>query len=177
MFQVGELILYGNTGVCRVESIGRREGNLLSPEEKKKDYYTLAPLFSDGVIYAPVDTTVFMRPILSKEQALELIHHIPQIKAEPFATRDQRVLSEHYRTFFDKHNCEDLLQLICNIYVKGENLSKSKKKVGSTDQQYLRRAKNLLHGELAAALGLGIDEVESFIANEVYGQLPESKKE
>lgn len=168
MFQQGELILYGNTGVCRIEAIGPREGAVNVPlAEQNKEYYTLSPLFGDGVIYAPLDTTVFMRPILTKEQAMELIHHIPEIQAEPFATRDQRLLSEHYRSFFEKHDCEDLLQLICNIYVKGQNLSQCGKKVGSTDQQYLRRATNLLHGELAAALNISIDEVEAFIAKEI----------
>ncbi|MBQ8598886.1 MAG: CarD family transcriptional regulator [Oscillospiraceae bacterium] len=168
MFQQGELILYGNTGVCRIEAIGPRQGAVNVPlAERNKEYYTLSPLFGDGVIYAPLDTTVFMRPILTKEQAMELIHRIPQIQAEPFATRDQRMLSEHYRGFFEKHNCEDLLQLICNIYVKGQNLAQCGKKVGSTDQQYLRRATSLLHGELAAALGISIDEVEDFIAKEM----------
>lgn len=165
MFQIGELILYGNTGVCRIKAIGPRENTSFA--DQKKEYYTLAPLYSDGVIYAPLDTTVFMRPILSKEQALELIHHIPDIQAEPFATRDQRLLGEHYRHFFETHNCEDLLQLICNIYVKGQNLSQSGKKMGATDQQYMKRATNLLHGELAAVLDIPLEEVESFIVEQI----------
>lgn len=165
MFQIGELILYGNTGVCRIEAIGPRENTSLA--DQKKEYYTFAPLYSDGVIYAPLDTTVFMRPILSKEQALELIHHIPDIQAEPFATRDQRLLGEHYRHFFETHNCEDLLQLICNIYVKGQKLSQSGKKMGATDQQYMKRATNLLHGELAAVLNIPLEEVESFIVEQI----------
>lgn len=165
MFQVGELILYGNTGVCRVEAIGQPGSAAYA--DKNKEYYTLAPVFGDGVIYAPVDTTVFMRPILSKEQAMELIHRIPDIQAEPFATRDQRALSEHYRHFFETHQCEDLIHLIKDIYVKGQSLAQQGKKVGSTDQQYMRRATNLLHGELAVALDISIDDVEEFIKKEI----------
>ena len=165
MFQIGELILYGNTGVCRVEAIGK--GSSAPYADKNKDYYSLVPLYGDGMIYAPVDSGVFMRPILSREQAMELIHKIPEIQAEPFSTRDQRALTEHYRSFFEGHNCEDLLQLVVNIYVKGQNLTQQGKKVGSTDQQYLRRATNLLHGELAAALNIPLNEVESFISKEI----------
>lgn len=40
MFQIGQLILYGNTGVCRVEAIGPPQ---LAAADKTKDYYTLAP--------------------------------------------------------------------------------------------------------------------------------------
>ncbi len=165
MFQVGELILYGNTGVCRVEAIG--QPGSASYADKNKDYYTLAPLHGDGVIYVPVDTPVFMRPILSKEQALELIHCIPDIQAEPFTCRDQRALNEHYRHFFDSHRCEDLIHLIKDVYIKGQNLAQQGKKVGSTDQQYFRRATDLLHGELAVALGIAMDEVEEFIRKEI----------
>lgn len=165
MFQIGELILYGNTGICRIEAIGPRENAPLA--DRTKEYYTLAPVHGDGVIYAPVDTAAFMRPILKREEALELINRIPQIQAEPFATRDQRLLSEHYRAFFETHNCEDLLQLICNIYAKGQSLSHSGKKMGATDQQYMKRATNLLHGELASALEIPLEEVEAFIAEKL----------
>jgi len=165
MFQVGELILYGNTGVCRVEAIGKP--GAASYADKNKDYYSLAPVFGEGMIYVPVDTTVYMRSILSKEQALELIHCIPNIQAEPFITRDQRALGEHYRHFLETHRCEDLIHLIKNIYMKGQNLAQQGKKVGSTDQQYLRRAIDLLHGELAVALGISMDDVEEFIRKEI----------
>ena len=37
MFQIGELILYGNTGVCRIEAIGPRENTSLA--DQKKEYY------------------------------------------------------------------------------------------------------------------------------------------
>ena len=165
MFQVGELILYGSSGICRIEAIGQRENTALM--NSNKEYYTLSPLYGDGVIYAPVDTTVFMRPIINKEQAMELIHRIPDIQAEPYISRDQRALGEHYRHFFESHQCEDLIQLIKDIYVKGQNLAQQGKKVGSTDQQYFRRATDLLHGELAAALGISIDGVEELIRKEI----------
>lgn len=36
---------------------------------KKRKYYKLAPVFGSGTIYIPVDTKVFMRPVISKEEA------------------------------------------------------------------------------------------------------------
>ncbi len=165
MFKVGELILYGNIGVCRVEAIGQPQSPSFT--NTNKDYYTLAPVFGSGIIYAPLDSPVYMRPIISKEEALDLIHRIPNIQAEPFVTRDQRQLNEHYRSFFENHNCEDLVQLIRSIYAKEQNLTNAKKKVGSTDQQYMRRATDMFHGEMAAALGIPFEEIESFIEKEL----------
>ena len=71
MFQIGERIMYGSSGVCRVEAIGKPDS--ASFADRDRDYYTLSPLYGEGVIYVPVDSSVFMRPILSREEALELI--------------------------------------------------------------------------------------------------------
>lgn len=164
MFQINDLILYGNTGVCRVDAIGNRPSTGLT--DKNTVYYTLSLLYGGGQIYVPVDSPLFMRPIMNREQAMELIHHIPDIQVEPFSSRDHRMLAEHYRGLLQSHDSNDLLQLIRSIYAKGQ-LKGTGKKMNSTDQQYFRRATDLLHGELAAALNIPLNEVETFIAAEI----------
>ena len=42
MYQVGDLIVYGNTGVCRVEKIGKPD---MAGVPEGIDYYTLSPYF------------------------------------------------------------------------------------------------------------------------------------
>lgn len=164
MFCKGDLIVYGNTGVCRVEKIGHLE---IQGIDKEKVYYTLTPIYSHGVIYAPVDTQVYMRPVLSKKAADELISRIPCIPEEAYYTRDQRLLSDHYRASFETHQCEDLLQLIKAIYVKGKRLEHSGKKPGQIDQRYMKRAEDLLYGELAVALGIPYEKVLDYIQDKV----------
>ena len=68
MFSVGDLIVYSETGVCRVEQIGPPPFD----PKAKREYYTLSPMNCRETIYVPVDTQVFMRPILSREAAEEL---------------------------------------------------------------------------------------------------------
>lgn len=67
MFKKGTLLIYDTAGVCRVEDVGMPEG--LPVSDKKKQYYKLAPVFGVGTIYIPVDTKVFMRPVISKQEA------------------------------------------------------------------------------------------------------------
>ena len=82
MYKVGELIFYGGTGVCRVEGIEeRREKGVSRP------YYVLKPTCQDGTIYIPVDTKVYMRPVISREEAERIIDAIPGIKAEAIQER------------------------------------------------------------------------------------------
>ena len=70
MFNVGDLIIYGGTGVCRVKDITHPDFGM--PEDRL--YYILEPVYQAGTIYAPVDNgKVYMRPVISEEEANELI--------------------------------------------------------------------------------------------------------
>lgn len=126
MYEIGSLLIYDTTGVCRVEDIGVPEG--LPVSDKSKKYYRLTPVFGSGSIYIPVDTKVFMRPVITREEA------------------------------------EDLIRLIKTVYVKRRNMERNGKKADKTDQQYMKKAKALLHEELAIALGIPVDQVETYIA-------------
>ena len=77
MFQKGDLIVYGNMGVCRVEAVEAPAG--LPGAGEKKLYYKLDPVYEIGTVYIPVDAKVFMRPILTHAQAEALIGRIPEI--------------------------------------------------------------------------------------------------
>ena len=85
MYQIGDLIVYGGTGVCRVEKV---EAPKLKGTDGKRQYYTLKPLYQDGTICIPVDTKVFMRPVISREEAEKLIDAIPEVKAEAYHDRN-----------------------------------------------------------------------------------------
>ena len=112
MFNVGDLIIYGNYGVFRVNDIGLPD---ISYINKDKDYYTLNAVHYSNTIYTPVDTDVFMRHIISYEDAIELINQIPNIEADIFENNNIRLLSEHYESSLQTHECEDLIQLLKTI--------------------------------------------------------------
>ena len=52
MYQKGDLILYGGTGVCRVTDIVAKKFSRAEPE---KLFYILTPLYQTGTITTPVD--------------------------------------------------------------------------------------------------------------------------
>lgn len=158
MFQVGDRIVYGNSGVCTVAAI--------EPMDRGgKDYYTLQPFFGSEVIYIPVDTQIFMRPALTREEAEELIAQIPCIESEHCADKNFVTMKEHYEKSFNSHECEDLVQLIKGIYDKGQ-----RGKLGVVDQRYMKRAEDLLYGELAVALEIEREEVLPYIQHVVEEQ-------
>ena len=149
MFQKGDLIVYGNMGVCRVEAVETPAG--LPGAGEKKLYYKLDPVYETGTVYIPVDAKVFMRPILTHAQAEALIGRIPEIEENPCGGKDQQMLAEHYRSLMRTHDCDDLVQLIKTIYGKNRERTAQGKKPARTEAEYMKRAEELLHGELAAA--------------------------
>lgn len=84
MFAKGTKIMYGNTGVCEVMDYATPD---LPGMPRGTKYYVLRPLFQSGTIYCPVEQPkVFMRPVMSREEAEELVALIPTISVEPFHT-------------------------------------------------------------------------------------------
>lgn len=161
MFQAGDLIIYGSTGVCEVTDV---HPSRMPGEERL--YYTLTPKYGTETIYIPVDSPVFMRHIISREQAEELIGQIPEVK-ESAVVKDHRVMAEQYEASLRTHDCTELLRLIKTAYLKTRRSVQSGRRPGQTDQRYLKRAETQLYGELAAALDIRPEEVRGYIERSV----------
>lgn len=126
-------------------------------------YYTLTPLFGSGTVYTPVETRVFMRPVISGEEARELVRRMPQIEPDACEGTDQRALTEHYRGLLHTYQCESLVKIIKGVYLKGKQAVARGKKLGKTDQQFMKRAEELLYEELSLALDIPKEQVKDHI--------------
>lgn len=165
MFKINELVVYGNEGVCKIEDIRKID---IAGIDNNKPYYILNPIYSHGkVVYAPIDTKVYMRTVISSEAAENLIDQISNIRVEEINNVSLRELNDFYKSLLNSHRCTDLFKLIRTVYAKEQDASKNKKKLGQTDKNYMRVAEELLHGEFAAALGIPKDEVKHYIENRV----------
>lgn len=165
MFAQGSLIIYGSTGVCRVEDTAPLAG--ARGAEKNRLYYKLVPVYGSGTIYVPVDTKLYMRPILTRAEAVALIRRIPTIDSDFEDNGDWHAVATSYQACLQSHECEDLIHLIKSIYQKNQVSAESKKRPYKVDQEYRKRAEELLHSELAAALEIDVKDVPAFIAGEL----------
>lgn len=165
MYQVGDLIVYGGNGVCRVAAVG--------PGPKGGCFYTLEPVYQNCRIMTPVgNQKVSHRPILSREEALALIDRIPEIRAQAYHSKIARELQEHYESLLKTYDCQSLLELTMSIYIKKQDAQAQKRRLGAVDEGFQRRAEELLFSELACALGLSREEVQPFIAARLNGAQP-----
>ena len=160
MFLVGDKIIYGENGVCTVEKI---EPLVMSGAPKDKLYYHLTPLVGSGTYFTPVDSGAYMRPVMSREEAEALIDAMPGIA--PAICNDNRFnhVDAFYKELFRLHSCEALVAI-----VKGLRSRMAERKTRSSRAEAtMRRAKDMLHGELSVALGINIQDVESYIQERI----------
>ena len=160
MYAIGDKIIYGENGVCTIEKIAPLEMSGVSAE---KLYYYLTPLTGTGTYFAPVDSGAYMRPVMSRAEAEALIDAIPGIA--PAVCNDSRFnhVDAFYRELFKLHTCEALVSI-----VKGLRARMSERKTKSSRAEAtMKRAKDILHGELAVALGMELGDVEDYIASRI----------
>jgi len=169
LYQIGQLIIYGGEGVCRVDHIGPLE---MRGAQKGVKYYTLIPLYRMGKVFAPVDTTVHTRPILTRDEVESLIDRIPQLDEEIYENSNPRLLAEHYQTYLKSYDCEALLRLIRSIHTKSLKAADKGRHLGQVDERSMKRAEEMLHGEIAAALGIPVEDVPGYITRRVEGARP-----
>lgn len=158
MFSKNDYIIYGSTGVCEVKDICTMKDG-----PSGKLFYKLMPLFEKCVILVPTDTKIFMRPIITKEEALNLISKLPLMQISLPETQNSRQLKEYYKSTFTFHTCEELSLMIKTIYARINSQTSAGKKPCQTDLKYIKKAEELLYGELSVALGIPYDSVPGFI--------------
>ena len=164
MFKVNQLVVYENSGVCRIEKIEE-----VPFPSGPRTCYILKPVYTkEGTIYSPVNNpNVMMRPVITKEEALELIHGIPETEIQTFEGLRAAELEGKYRDAARSQQCHDLIPLAMAIYRKTRKARKAGKKVSEVDDRFLKRLNDQIDGELAIALGIGKEEVQEFIGKEI----------
>lgn len=162
MFNVGEFVIYGSNGVCRVNEI-----TVMGSGVDAKDYYCLVPINdNDGRIFTPVtNTKVIMRPILTEDEAMELIDRIPDI--EQLWISDEKQREANYKQAIHTCDCRELIRIIKTMYSrKQERLAKGMKST-VVDDRYLKEAEENLYSELSIAIGREKAEMEEFISKQL----------
>lgn len=167
MFKKDELIMCGGHGVCRVVNV---TGNPIDRLDKVRKYYVLEPVFEKGsTVYTPVDNDkVIMRKIMNKQEAEELVGRITSI--ETVWIQEEKSREQMYKEAIRTYDCHSLVQVIKTLHLRKQSRLQEGKKVLSSDEQYLRKAEELLYSEMSLALSIPKEEVETYIKEAVHRQ-------
>lgn len=164
MFEAGSYIIYGTKGVCKVERIG----NINVPGvDQQRLYYTLSPVNErSGTIYTPVENSkVAMRKVISREEALALIDEIPTIESLWIPNDKER--EQLFQKALLTCDCKEAVKIIKTLYLKKQKRLAAGKTATAMDQKYLQYAQDQLYDELAIALDMDKNQVESYICKSI----------
>ncbi|MNY00180.1 CarD-like/TRCF domain protein [compost metagenome] len=166
MYKVDDIVIYGKMGACKITDI-TKPGDI--GVAKGRLYYVLQSLQTSCIIYAPVNTAVFMRPILSAAEVNRLIDTIPGLEAEPYYNDHAQELAKHYESALESNNCEELFKLTMSIHAKKQAAEQLNRKIGQIDQKFMKLAEEILFSEISLAVGIPKEKAQEYIAARVEG--------
>ncbi|MCC3867827.1 CarD family transcriptional regulator [Terrisporobacter mayombei] len=164
MFSKNDYVIYGSMSVCKILDIVEEENIYIG----RKSYYVIQPVYSDKntIIKVPTDNKkVVMRHLLSEKEVLSIIKSIPNLDVLKIENDRQR--SEHFKSVIKNNECEELAQVVKSItLIEQEKLSIGKK-ISKTDEDFKKTAEKLIDEEFATVLNIPVQDVPSFILNNI----------
>lgn len=160
MFDIGDYIVYGNNGICRVVDITHPD---ISGADNDRLYYVLIPEKTRGSkLFCPADNDrIILRKVISAEEAKEIIEESKTI--EPLWIESDRMRDDSYKNVMKSCDLRQCVQVIKALMIRKKQREESGKKITATDERYLKMAEEELYSELAIATGRDKDEIKELI--------------
>lgn len=164
MFKVGDYVVHGRNGVCKVEDITHVD---ITGADKNQLYYILVPLRSESSkVFYPVDSDkVVMRTVITKEEAEKLVRKIKEI--EPMGIDNERQREVRYKEAIGSCDCVRLIGVIKTLYERNKERMEQGKRSTFLDDRYLKEAKKNLYDEFSIALSIDEEDVEEYINSHI----------
>ena len=122
-FALDDLVVYGETGVCRIVDL---ETRLFLGEDR--ECYKLMPLYQSCVIFTPVENSnVFIRSVITTEEANYILENEWAVNPDFLTSASPRMLAEKYDKIIKSHDCREMMTFIVSIYEKRRLAIESKR--------------------------------------------------
>lgn len=159
MYEVGEYIVHPGQGVCKVEGIA----------ENPTAVYELMPIGQRHPmkISFPVASEAKLRPVLSREEAQELIDQYPTIPVEDFRDRSNALEEEHFKNEIRRGTCRDTVRIVKTFRARIAQTKANNKKPPAAYERILKQASERSLSELAVALDTTPEDVMVLFQNSV----------
>jgi len=160
MYAIGDAVLYGTNGICRIRDVTRMEscGTV-------DDYYELKPVSSEATtVFVPLESEVLlsrMHPLLSPDAMRELLDGLAASAPIWVENENQRKI-----LFRDIMNSGDRLA-ISRVYLTLRRLREEREKKGKhlrvSDERAYRETERIFFDELSLVLGWSREECSAFL--------------
>lgn len=160
MFGLGEKVVYGIHGVCRIIAFESK-----TVDRKKVEYYVLEPIGqAEARFYVPTQNQAAvakLRPLLTRDQLDELL--CSEDVEKDFWIADENQRKQCYRELMGSGDRVSLIGMVRALHKhKTEQIAQGRK-FHLCDENFLRDAEKLLSSEFSMVLGISQSEVADYI--------------
>jgi CarD family transcriptional regulator len=168
LFEVGDYVVHGNSGVCKVEAVQKMDNGMGDGQERT--YYTLVPVYTSGSrLFVPTDSKkVVTRYVMTKKEAKKLLDEWDEI--ETLWVENDKKREEVYKEALRSCDSRQWVKLIKTSYQRNQARIKKGKKATTSDERYLQMAEDNLFGELAIPLQMTKGEAENYFVSQIRGE-------
>ncbi len=161
MFEKGDFIVYGSTGICVIEDVTTMDFPGTSQERL---YYVMLPYRKNGnKIFTPVDNPKMkLRRVLTREETLALIDEIPDI--EQIGISEEKLREQKYKEYIRSCECKNWIRIMKTLHYRNQERISRGKKVTATDERYYKMAEENLYTEFSISLGMSVKEVREYLS-------------
>ncbi len=168
MLNIGECVIYGSHGLCRVRDI--LIPSFLERGKEKEYYQMISAVDAGSVLYVPVDgADDKVRDVISADDAEELIDDIEY--AEELELPEGKKAEPAIMEVIKRNVADEMMSLVKSLRKIKATREAEGKKFASLSEKHLLMAEKLLYTELAFALKTEKDVVKSKVLSEL-SQLP-----
>lgn len=151
MYSVGEFIVHPGQGVCKVEGV----------VQEPIAVYQLLPIGQRHPmrISFPLTSADKLRPVLSRDEAIEIIDQYPSMQIDTFTGRSNALEEEHFKRKIRTGTCRDSVRIVKTFRTRIAETRARNKKPPVVYERILKQARQRSLEELAVALDLTPDDV------------------
>lgn len=160
MFRVGDQIIYGIHGVCRIIGI-----EIKNVDRKKVEYFVLEPVQQPGSrYYVPVGNQTAlnkMKPVLTAQQLQQLLDS-PEAKFDCWIA-DENLRKQRYREVIGSGDRAALISMVRTLHKHKQIQLAAGRKFHLSDENFLRDAEKMLNEEFSLVLNIPVGAVADYI--------------
>ena len=163
MFEIGQWVMYGIHGVCRIAGTEKQLVN-----RKRSEFLVLEPLSkAESKFYLPLGNPTALaklKPVLSVEELRALLNS-PEVREDHWIEEESR-RKMYYKDLITRGDRKEILQTICALYRYKAAQMEAGKKFHLCDDNFLRDAEKLMSSEIALVLEMTMEQARDYLRTE-----------
>lgn len=164
MFEIGNLVMYGIHGVCKIV-----DKEVRTVDRRKVEYLVLEPVYQNASrFYVPSSNPNAMaklRAMLTRQQ-LDALLTSDEIR-QPCWVEDENLRRQYYRELVNTGDRIALLRMLHALYQHREHQLSSGRKFHLCDENFLRDAQRLIETEFSVVLGIPTNQVQDYVKDKL----------